>query len=338
VANRKPDYLKLPYRKAAELEAWLLNGGPKNGGWHKHREEQNHWLFCFDVKLRTIDLSFDHLWEVHFGDNGYAAHDPRGNDPVWREGCRREWLNSVMRTNDVMDIPDIDKLLNDEKKQGKLFDVAVKLKPTIFAPDTKLVDTHNVLLTGAIERACEDFIGGGRGNFGFRPEPGTCWSRHWDGTPVNAEFRFIGRNGGWLALVAFSARRLVDDNINDLFGVADRECYSRFTYEELCWLSEYLLELSHALKDNAPCRRVEEQAAFVFFENFCSDVPSPDENEAQHIRNIASRAAFCRKYIEAGSRYIQKLSRSRGKLNAMSLGTLSSAHRRRVTYIGDLAM
>ena len=47
---------------------------------------RGNWLFCFNVKLYNLDLSFGNLLEVH-KKSGYCENP----DATWVEGCRSEY-------------------------------------------------------------------------------------------------------------------------------------------------------------------------------------------------------------------------------------------------------
>ena len=89
------------------------------------------------------------------------------------------------------------------------------------------------------------------------------FSMLWDGTPVDARFAFLGRSGGWLVLTGFEGTVLAGDGQEVLADLSD---------VNLTKLYRFLVMLQHDLGGNAPDRRVQDAAAFHFFNNVCCDI------------------------------------------------------------------
>ena len=61
-----------------------------------------------------------------------------------------------------------------------------------------------------------------------------CFNHLYDGTPVDVEFAFVGRSGGWIALTKFEGIELIDpDHLRDLFN-GDQEDGDTPTLSDEC--------------------------------------------------------------------------------------------------------
>jgi hypothetical protein len=101
-----------------------------------------------------------------------------------------------------------------------------------------------------------------------------CFKYLFDGTPVEAEFAFVGRSGGWIALTEFEGITLIDpDHLRHLFEGDDEDS---LTYESLHRLYSLVRILEYELTQEKAKSEVEFQAAFAFFVNVCGDIPTSD--------------------------------------------------------------
>lgn len=83
------------------------------------------------------------------------------------------------------------------------------------------------------------------------------------GQKVDVRFTQFGRSGGWLALWKFEGYELTDRlDLQDIDFRTLRNLYA------------FLTMVGVDLKDHTPTRRVEEAAAWFFFENVCADLTS----------------------------------------------------------------
>lgn len=97
-----------------------------------------------------------------------------------------------------------------------------------------------------------------------------CYDHLWDGTPVNVEYGFAGRQGGWLVIEKFDGHRL--RNEEDLENLSD---------DSLRELYALVRMLEHDITRKIAEGEVEHHAAFDFFENICNDIkltPKPEQD------------------------------------------------------------
>ena len=105
-----------------------------------------------------------------------------------------------------------------------------------------------------------------------------CFTHLYDGTPVEVEYAFVGRSGGWLALTKFEGVRLIDlESLRDLFDDDQEEGENpTLSDETLQRLYALVRMLEHDLTPENAQAEVKNQAAFSFFENICCDIPTAD--------------------------------------------------------------
>jgi hypothetical protein len=103
-----------------------------------------------------------------------------------------------------------------------------------------------------------------------------CFNHLSDGTPVEVEYAFVGRSGGWIALTTFEGIKLTDSEY--LQGIFERNQEDgetpTMTYEELRRLYALVRMLEHDLTPEKAQAEVEHQASFNFFSNLCADIPT----------------------------------------------------------------
>lgn len=92
------------------------------------------------------------------------------------------------------------------------------------------------------------------------------YSRTWSRDDVDVDLGFHGRSGGWLVIEKFQGLKLTRS--------LDLEDPDEIDYRTLRLLYEYVTMLSHDFRDGQPELAVEDAAAFMFFENSCSDIPT----------------------------------------------------------------
>jgi hypothetical protein len=104
-----------------------------------------------------------------------------------------------------------------------------------------------------------------------------CYKYLFDGTAVEAEFAFVGRSGGWIALTEFEGITMTDpENLRCLFMGDDEDGSPTMSYETLHRLYALVRMLEHDLTQEKAQAEVEFQAAFGFFANICGDIPTAD--------------------------------------------------------------
>lgn len=104
-----------------------------------------------------------------------------------------------------------------------------------------------------------------------------CFNHLPDGTPVEVEFAFVGKSGGWIALTTFEGIKLSDpEHLRDLFEGSDDESEPTMSYHSLRRLYALVRLLEHDLTPDKAQAEVEHQAAFNYFSNLCADIPTAD--------------------------------------------------------------
>ena len=105
-----------------------------------------------------------------------------------------------------------------------------------------------------------------------------CFNHLFDGTPVEVEYAFVGRRGGWIALTKFEGIKLIDpDNLRYLFeGDQEDDDMPTFTDEALQRLYTLVRMLEYDLTQEKAQAEVQHQAGFNFFTNICGDIPTAD--------------------------------------------------------------
>lgn len=94
---RKPTSIIPPCGRSRQAIArWLASLCPHRGGRDYNasvhgRYVHGPWLFCWNVKLHSLDLSFDHLLEIARHAGCLEAPD----DPFWIAGCRTHFATEV---------------------------------------------------------------------------------------------------------------------------------------------------------------------------------------------------------------------------------------------------
>jgi hypothetical protein len=244
--------LRPPFRKLSKLVAWLLsehNGWDCRGGRDDANYEHHAWLFCFNVKLYHLDLSFDHLlqrYQKAYTSNSYVF------DPVWIRGCQRKW-----RT-EIMDMPDCDDPIN----------------PDNYDRPKELLDSQGRLYEQAVELTRADFVDQtnqpGDVRYVFYGRSG--------GWLTLTHFRGIALDCNLRADLEFATK------VNYVDGDPDF-----VTSDWIRQLSVRLLSARSFANPASACAEVEYQAAWSFFGNICDDVVSPVAEQEQRIRTEAIR-------------------------------------------------
>jgi hypothetical protein len=104
----------------------------------------------------------------------------------------------------------------------------------------------------------------------------------YDGTPVEAEYEFVGRSCGWVALTKFEGVKLTDpERLKEVFeGDSFEDAISNETLHRLYALVRML---EHDLTPQRAQDEIEHQAAFGFFEVVCGDIPPSSANLGAYI-------------------------------------------------------
>jgi hypothetical protein len=98
----------------------------------------------------------------------------------------------------------------------------------------------------------------------------------WDGTPIDVEYRFVGRSGGWLVLTKFEGDCL--ENIDeDEFP----EYLETLPYPMLRKLYHLVVQNDHDFRREAVAAEIEHAAAWSWIEGTCSDVPRPERTQRE---------------------------------------------------------
>lgn len=119
----------------------------------------------------------------------------------------------------------------------------------------------------AVEDCRRNFVGGDDG----QPD-NDGWNMLWDGTPVNTQFSFEGRSGGWLSLNRFQSFDFTERHSD----IEDILVYD-MPYQTLRHLYQFIVMLVHDVSRANVKKELEHQAAFNFFANCCADIPVPSE-------------------------------------------------------------
>lgn len=104
-----------------------------------------------------------------------------------------------------------------------------------------------------------------------------CFTHLHDGTPVEAEYAFVGRSGGWIALTEFEGIKMTDpEALRQVFEGKDEEGEPTMSYQSLRRLYALVRLLEHDLTPDKAQAETEHQAAFNYFSNLCADIPTAD--------------------------------------------------------------
>lgn len=101
----------------------------------------------------------------------------------------------------------------------------------------------------------------------------------WDGTRLDLEYGFVGRSGGWLAIIEFEGYRFDRKMDSDLETVL-----MEMPFPTLQKLYQLVLMLKHDLRRSAVKSSIENNAAFNFFANACADIKQPEEVQLELFR------------------------------------------------------
>ncbi len=104
-----------------------------------------------------------------------------------------------------------------------------------------------------------------------------CFNHLFDGTPVDVEYAFVGRSGGWIGLTKFEGIEMTDpERLRDVFEGNDEEGEPTMSYQSLRRLYSLVRMLEHDMTQEKAQAEAEYQAAFGFFVNVCADIPTAD--------------------------------------------------------------
>lgn len=104
-----------------------------------------------------------------------------------------------------------------------------------------------------------------------------CFNHLYDGTPVEVEFAFVGRSGGWIALTEFEGIKMTDPEVlRQVLEGKDEESEPTMSYQSLRHLYALVRMLEHDLTQDKAQAETEHQAAFNYFSNLCADIPTAD--------------------------------------------------------------
>ncbi len=112
------------------------------------------------------------------------------------------------------------------------------------------------------EDACNTFAGRKGQHYGKPDDDG--FNMIWDGTPVDVEFAFFGRSGGWLTLTHFDGHALTSEGRE-----LGAEALAELPFATLRKLYRFVVMLTADLARHDSAARIEEAAAWAFFVNIC---------------------------------------------------------------------
>lgn len=101
-----------------------------------------------------------------------------------------------------------------------------------------------------------------------------CYNHLWDGTPVDVEYSFEGRSGGWISLNSFDGVDFTNRDYGDI-----RELLLEQDYAWLRRFYQLIVMLKHDFTTEAAVSEIEHHAAFCFVENCCHGIPKPDARQ-----------------------------------------------------------
>jgi len=104
-----------------------------------------------------------------------------------------------------------------------------------------------------------------------------CFNHLHNGTPVEVEYSFVGRSGGWIALTKFEGIEMTDpEYLRQVFEGSDDKSEPTMSYQSLRRLYALVRMLEHDLTAEKAESEVEFQAAFNFYCNVCGDIATAD--------------------------------------------------------------
>lgn len=120
-----------------------------------------------------------------------------------------------------------------------------------------------------------------------------CFSHLWDGTSLDVEYGFVGRSGGWLAIVEFEGCRFVGCRFDRRMMDSDLEfILKELDFGTLKKLYQLVLMLKHDTREEARTAEVEQQASCCFFANICNDIPQVDNIQQDVFRTNVEQEAL----------------------------------------------
>jgi hypothetical protein len=133
----------------------------------------------------------------------------------------------------------------------------------------KYEEEENNLFEWGQEDACRTFTGRDG-----KPDD-DAYNMTWKGTPVETEFAFYGRSGGWLTFTYFNGHKLTRNFMDQEGGIEE------MPWQELKDLAEMVRFIEYTTEGRKPEEAIERAAAFTFFENICSEMEEELETEVQ---------------------------------------------------------
>lgn len=118
-----------------------------------------------------------------------------------------------------------------------------------------------------VEIARDDFV-----SYVFKTPINDTYTQLWDGTPIDVQYSFQGRNGGWLSIDRFEGREFV--GLYSKGSLREEMKSPDYPYQTLRNLYQLIVMIKHDIQGRD--KHVERHASFAFFENTCSDIPRPD--------------------------------------------------------------
>jgi hypothetical protein len=212
----RPEAYRVPLKSRLAIAHWLNS----QANWETRSYDYNTWLFCFNVKLYALDLSFDHLLERWNRSGEIGADSPLLLDATYVADCRKKY----------------DELYG--KDNQRLYDYAVEDASRNVTDD----DTYNTL---------------------------------WVDSSIKVTKGFKGRSGGWLVIYKFNGIELTRD-----LDLTDPD---QIDYKTLRQLYEYIVMMSHDFGEGKPEAEVEYQAAWLFFNHDCEEIPRVVDEVGSHI-------------------------------------------------------
>jgi hypothetical protein len=103
-----------------------------------------------------------------------------------------------------------------------------------------------------------------------------CYTSLWNGTSLDVEYGFLGRSGGWVAILKYGGRDLTRMDRDDF-----REWLEEMDYRDLRNLYQLVVQNDHDFRREAVTKEIEFQAAFAWIENICAEVVRPDKTQRE---------------------------------------------------------
>lgn len=181
----------------------------------------------------------------------------------WRDG------NTLFTFNVKAHLVDLsfDHLIDVFKESGYYGPKSVYLSNAEFLKNAKaLYGTTDWLFDEAIREARCGVTGG------------DAFKTLYSGEKLDVKLAFMCRSGGYVGITEFEGYDLTRHDRGywrDVF-IGDGDPALKMPYDVLVKLYKYVVMLAHDFTQEAAAREIEHQAAYLFFEGACNDLPKPD--------------------------------------------------------------